>query len=280
MHFLTRLTPSVNMIRTCHIFIAIIGVWGIGTIFAIAFGCPLPAPWDITTPGYCGKQSGIYYTSAIIDLITDAAITGLPVLMMWSVQIPRGQRLTVMSVFLVRAFVCFAEIPRIVYISRWLNSTDTTFAMVDVAIWTQAVTNLSIITACIPCLKPFLASLGSGVLDTRLPSGFESRADYSLNSGGNTKIATENSSGNHSNGASPPRSRSNLNFYGGGKTNQIRTNIEGQTGNDRSNINDLSLSESKTRLTNSQDKEDRIYRTTEFVMDVDDSPPSSSRKRN
>lgn len=152
--------------------------------------------------------------------------------------------------------------------------------MVDLSIWTQVVTNLSLTTACIPCLKPFLAALGSGVLDTRLPTGFDSRADYTMNSGGQNSRGPSNNgtrnngSGNHNRG-DDQRGKSQLNFYGGGKTSVIRTNIEGQTGNGLSG--GIQRSESKTRLT--QDKgDDNIYRTTEFQMDVDDSPPGSRKK--
>lgn len=297
MHFITRLTPNVTMTRACLVVQGAIIAWGIGTVVGLGVQCPSPTPWNTTDLATCStaRQGPLLYSVAIIDLVTDLIITAFPIIMMWNVQIPRGQRLTVMAVFIIRSLyvtsfpaqtsnlnylltthsVPLAELPRLVYISRYLASTDPTFSSVNLSIWTQVVTNLSLATACIPCLKPFLTALGSGVLDTRLPTGFESRVEYTLNSGsgsgGRTNNGTNNTSGNHGRSGN----RSQLNFYGGGKTSVIRTNIESQTGNGPSG--GIQRSESKTRLTHDKGDE-HIYRTTEFVMDVDDSPPGSGKK--
>ena len=44
------------------------------------------------------------------------------------------------------------------------SSSDVTFSVVNSSIATQCVMSLSVITACIPCLKPFLDSFDSGML--------------------------------------------------------------------------------------------------------------------
>ena len=74
--------------------------WGIAAIFSIVFQCDLPAPWD--TAGTCRDMNAIYYSAGIIDLLTDLAITALPILTLWNVQMERGPKTTVMAVFIVR----------------------------------------------------------------------------------------------------------------------------------------------------------------------------------
>ena len=112
----------------------------------------------------------------------------------------------------------------------------------------RAVTNLSIATACIPCLKPFLSSMRSGVFNTALPAGFEGGLTYTLES------SQQGLSGNHS---------VNKSIYGAKKTPTSKTVVE--------SVSVLERSESETRLT----AEDRIYKTTEYTIDNSEVPQIS-----
>jgi len=94
------LIPSPKNSLASVILMGITTAWGIATIFAIAFQCDLPAPWDITSA--CGNLDAIYYSAGIIDLLTDCAITILPILTVWNVQMERGPKNTVIAVFVVR----------------------------------------------------------------------------------------------------------------------------------------------------------------------------------
>jgi len=112
--------------------------------------------------------------------------------------------------------------------------------------------NLSIATACIPCLKPFLSSMQSGVFNTALPTGFTTGLTYTLDSSRHTN----------------PSSLSQELYGNTHKKNITKTTVESGS---------LGRSESKTRLT-----EDRIYKTTEFTMsnaDAEASVKGSERNR-
>ncbi|KAL8832484.1 MAG: hypothetical protein Q9170_004855 [Blastenia crenularia] len=60
--------------------------------------------------------------------------------------------------------VFIAVIVKLVYLNRARHSLDTTFDTWPVVLNMEIVQNLSIITACVPCLKPFMESLESGML--------------------------------------------------------------------------------------------------------------------
>ena len=60
--------------------------------------------------------------------------------------------------------VLAAIILQLVYQNRAAHTKDRTFKMWPVVLSAQTVQSLSIITACVPCLKPFLESLESGML--------------------------------------------------------------------------------------------------------------------
>jgi len=98
--FIIRLIPSPRNLLGSGILMGIIAVWGIATTFSIAFQCSLPRPWD--TASTCRDIESIYYSAGIIDFLTDCAITVLPLLTLWNVQMERGPKNTVMAVFIVR----------------------------------------------------------------------------------------------------------------------------------------------------------------------------------
>lgn len=99
--FITRLTPNVATIRVGRIILCLIAIWGVATVFGFAFQCSLPRPWNITS-GVCQNQSALYYTAAVIDILTDIVLTILPVVILWGVQIQRRKRAIVMLVFIAR----------------------------------------------------------------------------------------------------------------------------------------------------------------------------------
>lgn len=76
-------------------------IWGIATIFALAFQCQLPQPWNTVT-GVCHDIKMLYQSIGIIDLITDFVITGLPLVTLVNLQMQQGTKLTVMACFLAR----------------------------------------------------------------------------------------------------------------------------------------------------------------------------------
>ncbi|KAL9599547.1 MAG: hypothetical protein Q9219_003791 [cf. Caloplaca sp. 3 TL-2023] len=65
----------------------------------------------------------------------------------------------------VAAFQVFAGVVvQLIYVNRAKGSTDITFATWPVVLSAEIVQSFSIITACVPCLKPLLESLESGML--------------------------------------------------------------------------------------------------------------------
>ena len=100
--FINRLLPSPRNALGSTILMGITAAWGVAAIFSIAFQCDLPSPWN--TAGRCRDLDSIYYTAGTIDFLTDCAITILPILTIWSVQMERGPKNTVIAVFVVRVW--------------------------------------------------------------------------------------------------------------------------------------------------------------------------------
>jgi hypothetical protein len=72
-------------------------VWGVAMMFAIAFQCSLPAPWNYE--GQCGNLEAVRIVTAIWNIATDLALVALPITMMKNVHVTAGKRWTVNGLF-------------------------------------------------------------------------------------------------------------------------------------------------------------------------------------
>lgn len=187
---IVRLSPAQSIRRICYGFLAMITVWGLVFLFLFAFQGPLPRPWDYTNPSTI-STSGLYYAFAATDIATDLLVTLLPAYVICSVQIPLRKRITVIAVFTSRLVVPLIAAIRIPTLSPFLNNLDDngSWEAVTPQCYLQIIQCLSIITACIPCLKPFLESLESGFMDLSM-----------THRTGVTYGAASSGSGNHSGG--------------------------------------------------------------------------------
>ncbi|KAI9706511.1 MAG: hypothetical protein M1836_003517 [Candelina mexicana] len=122
------------------------------------------------------------------NVLTEVAIIVLPILMMWTVQVPRSKRVEVMLLFGVRILVCAAIISHLAFLTNYFKSSDQTWANVNPTIALQFVMHLSVITACIPSLKRFLSDLQTGHMNTKISdshlelSDRSNKRSYGLNS--------------------------------------------------------------------------------------------------
>ena len=167
--FIMRLTPVRTTIHICYGLIAGITAWTIATTIALALQCNPPRPWDYieTAKHTCNVNIPALYASiGAIDILTDLAIVLMPVVIVWNVQISLHQRFTVIGVFACRLAVCVCSALRLSSLPAYFHSADKSWEAVTPQTWTQVVQCLSIITACIPCLRSFLASLQSGFMDS------------------------------------------------------------------------------------------------------------------
>ncbi|KAL8726982.1 MAG: hypothetical protein Q9166_006345 [cf. Caloplaca sp. 2 TL-2023] len=124
--------------------------------------CLIFAALGLST-GQC-VATGFWNSYAALNLITEAALVVLPLMIVWKIQTKPRKKTVIFLCFASRIVVLGAIIVQLIYLNRAANTTDETFKMWPVVLSAQGVQSLSIITACVPCLKPFLESLESGML--------------------------------------------------------------------------------------------------------------------
>ncbi|KAF2397173.1 hypothetical protein EJ06DRAFT_551208 [Trichodelitschia bisporula] len=165
--FIRRLTPSRLILDICTWASILIFLWGAASILALAFSCGIKEPWRFG-PGRCIKLGAYWYTTAAIDMATDIFLVVLPVYTFSQLQMRSTGKWTVISVFSMRLLILAPGLIKCVKSGPIFYSSDMTFLIVPFQIWTAVAMNFSVISCSIPCVRPFLRMLESGLLDTSL----------------------------------------------------------------------------------------------------------------
>ncbi|KAF2279114.1 uncharacterized protein EI97DRAFT_440579 [Westerdykella ornata] len=138
------------------------GLWTFSGVMVTVFPCPFPQPWH-----FLGKQcidviSFINYIG-ITNIVVEVILVIIP-LVVWNIRLSAGRSISVSSVFLSRLSVVAAVVAQLVYFNRDVDPADVTYHHWRTALCVQIAQNLSIITACLPCLHPFILSVLSGAI--------------------------------------------------------------------------------------------------------------------
>jgi hypothetical protein len=101
------------------------------------------------------------------------------------VQVALSKKAVIVAAFIFRLFSIAATVVRLFYIHpATMHDSNTTFDAINYNIVTQCVLSVSITTACVPCLKPFLDGFESGFMlvsfKGRMPGGSNSLS-YGMN---------------------------------------------------------------------------------------------------
>ncbi|KAI4191988.1 MAG: hypothetical protein LQ346_004533 [Caloplaca aetnensis] len=137
---------------------AFIGLWTLSSVFVVAFRCQLPQTWRFID-GKCIDIYGFWAYYHAVNILTDVALIVVPCLVI---------AITVVQIYYLRAQAAFSK--------------DPTYDLWSVSLLGVVVCSASLITACIPYLKPFLEALETGMIRadrgavSRLPtSGYTGR---------------------------------------------------------------------------------------------------------
>ncbi|KAL3247357.1 hypothetical protein ABHI18_012429 [Aspergillus niger] len=172
----------------------LVGIWTVPVVFTLAFQCGVPEPLDASN-GHCIDIFAFWAGISPIDIITELVICILPIYIVKPVQVIFGKKVTVVVAFFIRIFVVITTIIRLIFIrySKPYPSTDMNDAAFATTITTECVLCVSIMTACIPCLKPFLDAFDSGMLNVSLHKRIGGGSNS--NSYGNTYALTSMTKG-------------------------------------------------------------------------------------
>ncbi|KAI4194256.1 MAG: hypothetical protein LQ348_002684 [Seirophora lacunosa] len=142
--------------------------WGTAAELASAFQCDLPTPWTVldgaTQKGQCFDITVFWYCFGVVQLLIDIALVILPWIIVYDVRMDGHRKHVMIGCFATRLLVIVAVVAQLVYFNSATKSNDMTFNLWAEIVCTQVVQSLSIITTCVPHLKPFFDRIESGML--------------------------------------------------------------------------------------------------------------------
>ncbi|KAF6227643.1 hypothetical protein HO173_012083 [Letharia columbiana] len=137
-------------------FFVVVVCWGIAVGVATIFQCsPIQYMWEPTIPGRCITDTYWFFVgSSIPHIITDLALIGLPMPRIWKLQMPRSQKITVSAILGLGGLVTVVSFFRVINLTR--SNGEKATNEVSLLIWTGVEVNMSIVCACLPCLRPII----------------------------------------------------------------------------------------------------------------------------
>ncbi|KAL1910008.1 hypothetical protein Sste5344_004197 [Sporothrix stenoceras] len=165
--FLLRLFGQKNGIRRFIIVLNTINLMQmVGVFVALIFQCtPIAFNWDRTIKGgHCVDQRLLFVLTSAFNILTDIIVLGLPLYILVDLKIRRRTKFGLIFIFLLGILVTITSIARMVIFVQGLfglvMSADPTF---NIGFITSDIeTNLALITASIPALRPFLRARDRG----------------------------------------------------------------------------------------------------------------------
>ena len=96
-----------------------------------------------------------------VDVVDEAALFAVAVWLVWSLQMPRRLKATVVLAFALRLPVIAAALVRITDIGFMIASSEPFLDAVPAGLATQVELHYSLMAATIPCMKPFIISFNT-----------------------------------------------------------------------------------------------------------------------
>ncbi|EJT81072.1 hypothetical protein GGTG_01059 [Gaeumannomyces tritici R3-111a-1] len=135
---------------------------------AITFQCtPVSLAWNpgssSSRGGRCVDRAVLFTAMATFNIATDLVVLGLPLWILSGLQIPRRTKLALLGVFLLGFLVTITSVARLVILVRGLFGLSAAGRTGDIGFVTSAIeTNLALVTASAPALRPLLRGRGRG----------------------------------------------------------------------------------------------------------------------
>ncbi|KAN0096809.1 hypothetical protein V8E51_015614 [Hyaloscypha variabilis] len=156
-----RLTPYNSHIRVVKCIRYFTLVWAITSLGVISLRCHTRTPWIDIIDGQCPSMLVRWQIVTAFNIISEAAIFGMSIFLIFRLKMALSQKSIVVIAFGMRLpTIAFCAL-RIHYFFQAFFTTDPSFDGVFFSAWTQTELAYSIISATLPCLKPFMSTISA-----------------------------------------------------------------------------------------------------------------------
>lgn len=162
--FIHHLSPNAVHRHVDLAFRSTIGLWLVSATIISIFQCGLPRPWDYILSNSCTGRRAWWTYASVANIITELGFVSLYVWIIGRLHISVLKRTTVLLVFLTRLFVIGAAAAQLAVFWKTHTDPDITAGLWLPTVCNQIVVFLSVLTACLPYLRPLMESLESGIV--------------------------------------------------------------------------------------------------------------------
>ncbi|KAH6611946.1 hypothetical protein C7974DRAFT_406639 [Boeremia exigua] len=202
--------------RHRHLGLALTGfiaLWGLVSVIATSFQCGSTSPWRQNSG--CINFVAFWQGMGVINMLTDLALILFPVHVIVTLQMSTAKKVTILTFFGARSLDIVATAVQMAYIGGFASDNPTR----DLWKWTlvtQIVECITILTSCIPYLRPLLESIPSGLYgsDEIRRRGTPSELGYSRRKDGSYQLSSTDSKPDGTSAQSRPQSKKGRNEGG------------------------------------------------------------------
>ncbi|KAF2635635.1 hypothetical protein P280DRAFT_553688 [Massarina eburnea CBS 473.64] len=147
---------------TACVFIWFTLLWTASGVLVVTFHCSLPHPWKFLGNSKCIDIVKWVNYVCITNIVVEVLLVMIP-LIVWNLRTSAGKRLSVSLLFLTRLSIVAAVSAQLYFFNQGHFAASEYWRTV---LCIQVAQNLSIITACLPCLHPFIINVLGGAVQT------------------------------------------------------------------------------------------------------------------
>ncbi|RKF79126.1 putative 50s ribosomal protein l36e [Golovinomyces cichoracearum] len=148
-----RVFPPGHLRRSTVALSVLAVVFWVASIFAIIFTCiPLQAAWDQRVVGRCYDILNFFVISSSFHILLDVLLCILPIPIIWSLSMPKTQRLILIALLCGGALACVSSILRLIHLRQVIDNIYVrTISIIE---WSIIEVDAGIICASMAALRP------------------------------------------------------------------------------------------------------------------------------
>ena len=173
-----RLLTSHNGLAdqaTVYVVMIVNGLWMMVYLVLAATECiPLSHLWQPSTPAHCLNEVAVVGATAAVGLLLEIIIWILPIPMVWSLQMPKFNKIALTGVFALGLVDIAIGVARVISVIQ-IDLDDPTWSEVEAIEWILIEPSVAITCISLPICRPLLQKL----FPARLTHAFETwRSGY------------------------------------------------------------------------------------------------------
>ncbi|EME38969.1 hypothetical protein DOTSEDRAFT_160788 [Dothistroma septosporum NZE10] len=155
-----RLTADRKQVLVSWALLAGCCIFACISTFLVALRCNTARPW-IQYNVSCGNLNAQWIAVAAFDIISEVWLFLTSILLVWGLYTKAANKGRVVLVFAIRLPIIAVIVLRLVYLQDEIESDDPTLAAAIPAVLSQVEMFYGIMSATVPCLRPFLAGFAT-----------------------------------------------------------------------------------------------------------------------